>query len=49
MEHYLDRHFCTDAIPHCPGFVRTHFGPCHLLVMNEYMHSNLVCTAWGYC
>ena len=49
MEHYLERHFCTAEIPHCPGFLRRHFPRVHRMVMDEYMHSDLICGAWGYC
>jgi hypothetical protein len=50
MEHYLERHYCGDSvIPVCGEFLRNHFQQVHKKVMNEYMHSDLVCTYWGYC
>jgi len=49
MEHFLERHFCTPEIHHCPGFLRRHFPAAHRMVMDEYMHSDLICTAWSYC
>jgi hypothetical protein len=49
MEHYLERHFCTAEIPHCPEFLRRHFPRAHRMVMDEFMHASFVCKALGFC
>jgi hypothetical protein len=49
MEHWLERNYCTTDIPHCHDFIRRHFGACHIMVMEEFMHPAMVCILWGYC
>ncbi|XP_023343401.1 uncharacterized protein LOC111712881 [Eurytemora carolleeae] len=49
MEHWLERHFCTDDIPHCPRFVRTHFYPMHEMAIHYFLHPKDNCNGLGYC
>ncbi|XP_023343403.1 uncharacterized protein LOC111712883 [Eurytemora carolleeae] len=49
MEHWLERHFCTEEIPHCPRFVRTHFYPMHEMAMRHFLHPHDNCVRLGYC